>query len=357
MRCFDEGSVVLSIAEEKTKLVMETYTNFVIEKMPAPWGPHEATTAATDDALMRSATTHRLNLPATPYAAAMLHEAIELTGVETFRAALDRVITGGVQRPIAEYKTGLEQSHQLRGSDRHRFSALPWRDLENHFLSHGLIWRARKALPATACLTSRAALTVAQVTWRLANDAKVRAHLSGERVDGVIGLEPPVELPHDRFEIADHAVAVVTATLVGDGVREALRRLDMSSGKKWHKLSPARILWAVYTSPDGPALVPRSPQVRHHFEEAKGVEFPTVPSGRRKITLKMVRDFEDVTRETLARRAIKLARHWCEPDVNCIELGDLQQRANHWSGAALTDLLIWLGGYDKEAHGRANEPW
>jgi hypothetical protein len=296
--------------------------------------------------------TDRLELAATPDAATMLREALEMTGLDAFRVAHDRILLEQVQAPIPEYATGLDPT---RKEGRDRFSPLLWDRLEEVLLAHGIDWRTDKQIPDRAFLTSRAGWTVAQVCWRLANDRTVRSHLAGQRVNDERGLEPPVQLPDEGSEVADHALAVIATCLVGDGVRYALRRLAASSGGKWHQLSPARILWTVYTSPDGPGLVPGSRQVRERFKDKP----PPIPIGRRKATFEMIKLYDDATRAALARRVSLVARHWCEPNPDSIGTYDLEQRAAHWSDAALTQLWIWLGclGKDRDAHGRADEPW
>lgn len=280
----------------------------------------------------------------------MLDEALDLCGVQAFRVALERVLLGlasGPQRgrPVAE-------GGDLR-THRERFDPLPWRQLEACILGHSLLWRSGRSVDADVLLTARASYTVAQVCWRLANDRKVRGYVQGERVDGQIGLSPPEQIPGDGFELSDHAMAVVATTLVGDGVRDALRRLQMTPATSWHSLSPARILWAIYTSPEGPGLVPRSRTVQQLFDGTA----PPIPIGRRRATLPMVHAYNEAARQALAGRVEKVVLSWCAGDPEAIAPGEVTARSLHWAQAALTQIHIWLGSTDRPAHGHADTPW
>lgn len=316
-----------------------------------------------------------LKLSATPQVVAMLEETFDLCGADVFLATLDRVELGLVTSPVTPRS---EKYDDLLSQGRKRLSSLKWRSLQEDFLTRGLVWRCitdedesdeedddkdkvkvkvkvkdeSHEFPEVTPLTARAAYTLAEVCWRVANDPRVRAYLRGKTMLGELGLDPPLELPDDAFELIDHALAVVATAIVSDGVRDALRLLR-KGGRKWYEAPPGRILWKIYTSPDGPALIRKSEIVRKLFPR----RLPADPNGRGQATHALVAQYQEAATEALSQKVLQVVEGWCAGDTTVICNKCLAKRAAHWASAALIQVNIWLGTKDRDAHGYPDTPW
>ena len=109
-----------------------------------------------------------VGLAAVPMGQALLHETLDLAGESVIRAALDCIHVGQVTGAHAA-PAPLGRGPRARGRSP-ASQALKWPALEAHFLAHSLLLRRRRSEPDAGVFSSQAALTLAQVCWRMAHE-------------------------------------------------------------------------------------------------------------------------------------------------------------------------------------------
>lgn len=291
----------------------------------------------------------RLELDAVPHAFQALEETFEIAGEEALRATSQCIDTGLITTSMDE-PSSLLDPHEMQG--RNRFAPMPWSGILRHRRSISFSSGTDDPGKKPATLNSRLAFTLANLAWRVANDAIVRAHLSGQRVNGIAGPRKPVDLPlgSTRFDLADHALAITACTLVSDAIRDTRTWLQQDTKAKWYQSSNSRILWAIFTSEAGLGL--NAGEWRYRVGPANA---PAVPR-RGSPGMSRVSKYEAAAVKALAGRVTQVVKRWCAPDAEAMHEGDLLRRAEHWSRCALVQVQVWLG-QEERVHGENDTPW
>lgn len=280
-----------------------------------------------------------VGLAAVPMGQALLHETLDLAGESVIRAALDCIHVGQVTGAHAA-PAPLGRGPRARGRSP-ASQALKWPALEAHFLAHSLLLRRRRSEPDAGVFSSQAALTLAQVCWRMAHDAAVKQQVR------LLGHQPSAS----SDELADHAVAIVASCVLGDGVREMRQSIQRASQQPWTSADPAKVMWHVYTSFDGPRLMPRLAAVIAGL----GPNPPKLPAGRRGASRELVERYEPAAIDSLTRRVTDVTLGWCANNPAVMADAIHLRQARNWSAAAMVQLKIWLTAADSCSSGSL--PW
>ena len=270
---------------------------------------------------------------------ALLHETLDLAGEAGIRAVLDCIHAAQVTEALTT-PAPLERGPRARGRSP-ASQALKWPALEAHFLAHSLLLRRSRSEPDAGVFSSQAAQTLAQVCWRMAHDAVVKQQVR------LLGCQ----LSASAYELADHAVAIVATCVLGDGVREMRQSIQRASQQPWTSADPAKVLWHIYTSFDGPRLMPTLKEV----VASLGPSPPKLPAGRRGASRELVERYEPAAIDALARRVTHVTLGWCANDPAVMADAIYLRRARNWSEAAMVQLKIWLSAADSCSSGSL--PW
>lgn len=310
--------------------------------------PQRARTEAPATKQAQSKTAGRLELHAVPVAFQAIEELFELASPEALRAVCCCIEIGHV---TAATKPALNPETQ----GRRRLAPLNWSDVRRHLESLTGPPSQRPTNKIPKALTSRLILTLGQLAWRLASDARVGSFLTSEtgRPLARTDLAPLLPDKEVRSELADLALAFVACALVSDAIRDSRVSLQQDTSKPWFRSSNSKVLWTIYLSSAGPNLQAGGAQRK---AKAAGRPLPRI-LGRGSPGMAEVRRYDSAVRIALARSVVQVALGWCPADGDVLSIKHAIRRARHWSDAVLTQVDIWLGGSERTVHGRDDTPW
>lgn len=288
----------------------------------------------------------RLELHAVPVALQAVDELFEFACPEALRAVCDCIQSGDVTEARRNFEDPAAQG-------RRRFAPLDWSGVQRHLDAITGPPANRPAGKIPKAMTSRLILTLAQMTWRLSSDTQVHDLLaSTSRGSQSTDVGETSLLPNaaQRAELADLALAFVACALVSDAVRDSRVTLKQETRRHWSKSSNSRILWSVYTSDAGANVL--SLPLKESAKLAGG-SLPRIAAQGSPGNLH-VRQYDEAARSALANEVARVALFWCPSDPSLIDVGT---RAQHWSGAVLAQVHIWLGDTDRGVHGQDDTPW